>query len=433
MSGSIRERGFWLLDRLRGNPIRRHYLDIAYLTTHPDEMEESSNARLRELIRNATAEVPYYRKYDGATSLVDLPVLQKADIRLHYDDFFSEQYERGKLVRVTTSGSYGTPLTFGLSPDRSARKTAELIFYSEWASFHIGTRHANVGSRPKGSLKAFMQNEVPMLASVVDEEWLESRLRRLRSDRMTALIGHASVLGFLARHSLQTGHTASEYSIRSAIATAEPLTSDIREAMREAFGCHVLSRYAAHELGIIAHECPHCGRCHINTPSLVLELLALDGDRPARSGELGRVVVTDLFSQAMPLIRYDTGDLATLPASVAHTCPVRTPALARIEGRIAELVYSTAGEPVHPLTILDALGEIVEGRSKQFQFVQESSRGYSVKVAAFGTFGMAGPLIDRLKRLLGADADVSVCCVADIPPLASGKRPSIVNNYGRGK
>ena len=433
MSGNVRERGFWLLDQLRGYPIRMHYFDIAFLTTHPDELEESSNARLRDLMRNATAHVPYYRRYDGATSLAEFPVLQKADIRLHYDDFFSELYQRWKLVKVTTSGSYGTPLTFGLSPDRSARKTAELIFYSEWAGFHIGTRHANVGSRQKGALKAFMQNEVPMRAGVVDEAWLESRLRRLRSDRITALIGHASVLGFLAKHSLHSGYAASEYSLGSAIATAEPLTCDIRAAVQEAFGCRVLSRYAAHELGVIAHECPRCGQYHINTPSLIVELLALDADRPVRSGELGRMVVTDLFSQAMPLIRYDTGDLATLPEPAAQPCSIRTPVVARIHGRTAELVYTTAGEPVHPLTILDALGEMVAGHAKQFQFVQESSRGYSIKVVAFGAFGVAGPLVDRLKGLLGADADLSVCCVADIPPLASGKRPSIVNNYGRGE
>ena len=83
--------------------------------------------------------------------------------------------------------------------------------------------------------------------------------------------------------------------------------------------------------------------------------------------------------------------------------------------------------------LLDAASEVADGQAKQFQFVQESSRGYSIKVVAFGAFGVAGPLVDRLKGLLGADADVSVCCVADIPPLASGKRPSIVNNYGRGK
>jgi phenylacetate-CoA ligase len=431
MSESIRKRGFWLVDQLRGYPIRMHYCDIAFLATRPDVLKDTSNARLRGLIRNATAHVPYYRKYSGATSLAEFPVLQKADIRLHYDDFFSERYEREKLVRVTTSGSYGTPLTFGLSPDRSARKTAELIFYSEWAGFHIGTRHANIGSRPKSALKAFMQNEVPMLAGVVDEVWLESRLRRLRSDRITALIGHASVLGLLAKHSLHTCHAASEYSLGSVIATAELLTCDIRAAVREAFGCPVLSRYAAHELGVIAHECPYCGQYHLNTPSLVVELLAPDADRPARSGELARVVVTDLFSQAMPLIRYDTGDLATPPEPVARPCPIRMPVIAEVHGRMAELVYSTTGEPVHPLTILDALGEMVNGHAKQFQFVQESSRGYCIRVVARGAFGMTRPLVDRLRGLLGADADVSVCCVADIPPLASGKRPSIVNNYGR--
>jgi phenylacetate-CoA ligase len=276
-----------------------------------------------------------------------------------------------------------------------------------------------------------MQNEVSMLAGVVDEEWLGLQLGRLRSDRITTLIGHASVLGFLARHSLHTGHVAGEYSLESAIATAEPLTCDIRTAMHEAFGCRVLSRYAAHELGVIAHECPHCGQYHINAPSLIVELLALDDDRPVHSGELGRVVVTDLFSQAMPLIRYDTGDLAAPAESVTRACPFQTPAFASVHGRRVELVYTTAGEPVHPLTIFDTLGGIVDGQARQFQFVQESSRGYSIKVVTSRALGVAGPLVDRLKDLLGADADVSVCCVADIPPLASGKRPSIVNNYRR--
>jgi hypothetical protein len=40
-------------------------------------------------------------------------------------------------------------------------------------------------------------------------------------------------------------------------------------------------------------------------------------------------------------------------------------------------------------------------------------------------------LVDRMKGMLGSDADVSVCCVAEIPPLGSGKRPCIVNNYTR--
>jgi phenylacetate-CoA ligase len=431
MSGSFRERGFWLLDRLRGNPIRRHYLDIACLTTHPDEMEESSKARLRDLIRNATAYVPYYRKYDGAKSLADFPVLQKADIRRHYDDFFSEQYERGKLVKVTTSGSYGTPLTFGLSPDRNARKTAELIFYSEWAGFRIGARHANVGTRRKSASKAFVQNEVPMLAGVVDEEWLGSQLGRLSSDGIKAIIGHSSVLGLLARHSLHTGRAAAEYSLESAIATAEPLTDDIRVSVKEAFGCRVLSRYAAHELGVIAHECPHCGQYHVNAPSLKVEFLALNDDRPVFSGELGRVIVTDLFSQAMPLVRYDTGDLATLADPVASPCSIRTPVVARIHGRIAELVYTTVGEPVHPLTILDAVGEIANGQAKQFQFVQKGRREYSIRVVALGAFGVTAALVDRMKGMLGEDAEVSVRCVAEIPPMSSGKRPSIVNSYRR--
>jgi phenylacetate-CoA ligase len=169
----------------------------------------------------------------------------------------------------------------------------------------------------------------------------------------------------------------------------------------------------------------------VNAPSLKVELLALNDDRPASGGELGRVVVTDLFSQAMPLVRYDTGDLATLADCGASPCPIRTSAFARIHGRIAELVHTTAGEPVHPLAILDAVGEIANGQAKQFQFVQKGRREYDIRVVASGAFGVAAALVDRMKGMLGEDAEVSVCRVAEIPPKSSGKRPSIVNNYRR--
>jgi phenylacetate-CoA ligase len=431
MGGNFRERGFWLVDRLHGGPIRKHYDEIAYLTSHPDESARSSSARLQELLCHATTYVPHYGRFKGVTSLADLPVLQKDEIRQHYDSFSSSQYEGRTLSRVTTSGSYGTPMTFGLSPDRHSRKMAELIFYSEWAGFRVGTRHASIGSRSKRALVALMQNEVPMLARVVDDRWLDRQLERLRLDRVRAVIGHASLLGLLAGHSLHAGYAASDYSLETAIATAELLTDDVRAMVRAAFGCRALSRYAAHELGVIAHECPHCGQYHINMPSLVVELLALDDDRPVPSGALGRVVVTDLFSHAMPLIRYDTGDVATLARSPAPGCPIRTTAFARIQGRKTELVYTTAGEPVHPLTILDVIGEITHGQARQFQFVQEGRRGYSVKVVTSGVFSAAASLADRMKSMLGADADVRVCCVESIPALESGKRSCVVNNYTR--
>jgi phenylacetate-CoA ligase len=431
MGAGFRERGFWLLDRFRGGTIQKHYDDISYLASHAEALREVSDTRLHTLIEHATAHVPHYHAFAGAKSLADLPVLQKAEIMQHPDSFISTNCDRQRLVRVTTSGSYGTPMTYYLSPQRHSRKQAELIFYSGWAGFRIGTKHANVCSRPKRALVAFMQNEIPMLVRVVDDEWLDQQLARLRSGKVRALIGHASVLGLLARHSLHAGHAAFEYRLESAIATAELLTDDIRTLVRTAFGCRILSRYAAHELGIIAHECPHCGQYHVNSPSLVVELLALEDDRPVPSGVLGRVVVTDLFSHAMPLIRYDTGDLATLAEPVTKDCPFRMPVIARVQGRRTELVYTTAGEPVHALTILDTIGEVTNGQARQFQFVQEGRRRYSIKVVASGAFSAAASLVDRMKAMLGADAEVSVCCVADIPALDSGKRTCIVNNHER--
>lgn len=48
----------------------------------------------------------------------------------------------------------------------------------------------------------------------------------------------------------------------------------------------------------------------VNTQSLRVELLAPDSSDYVKPGEIGRVVITDLYNRSMPLIRYDTGDFA---------------------------------------------------------------------------------------------------------------------------
>ena len=73
-----------------------------------------------------------------------------------------------------------------------------------------------------------------------------------------------------------------------------------------------MSRYGTEEFGTIAVERPKDQKHVLNLSSVIVEILAIDKDVPVEPGQMGRIVVTDLFSHAMPLIRYETGDLAVL-------------------------------------------------------------------------------------------------------------------------
>ena len=87
-------------------------------------------------------------------------------------------------------------------------------------------------------------------------------------------------------------------------------------------------------------QCATCDAYHPADRHLVLELLTDEG-RPARPGEMGCVIATLPFNRAMPLIRYETGDYATLAES--NACSRSTEALKQIIGRERNLFKLPGG------------------------------------------------------------------------------------------
>lgn len=201
-----------------------------------------------------------------------------------------------------------------------------------------------------------------------------------------------------------------------------------RRIIENAFNCPVLGRYSCEEFGVLAHECLPEKNYHLNTASYYFEILASDGDRPVQPGEPGRVIVTDLFSHAMPLIRYDTGDLAVLGKDCP--CGLRTPVLERIEGRHTEMIYDTSGRMVSPLAMITPIARTIEGIF-QFQFIQKEQKKYCLKIVPMSIYpyDRAGLIKEKLLAVLGPEAEIDFEYLESIKPLPSGKRPYIVNKY----
>src|SRR5699024_2887670 len=130
--------------------------------------------------------------------------------------------------------------------------------------------------------------------------------------RTKFIIGFPSVILSLIQYCRKVGDTSKDFKILGIITTAEPLTENQREVMKDFFNCNVVARYAMEELGIIANQCVHNESYHINEASFILEVLKKESDDAADIDEEGRIVITDLYSNAMPLIRYDTGDFGVL-------------------------------------------------------------------------------------------------------------------------
>ncbi len=421
----IRYYTFWGLDFIKGSSIRKHFNDLQKNFASPSEGAELAKHRLKKFLDNACKTTPFYNKFASFRKLEDFPVIQKKTVRENYNEFFSTAYKEESLIPVTTSGSYGTPFTFYLTKEKKARQSAEIIFFGQWSGYKVGEKHAYARVIHASKLKLFLQNKILMSPTSITEQWLEQQRQYLRQKRVKFIIGYTSLIETIARYCEKKGDGPEDFTIKSVIISSETLYEDVRKKLEDIFGCKVVSRYSTEEFGVLAQERVGEHKHTINTASYVIEILDLNKDIPAKPGELGRIVVTDLFSHAMPLIRYDIGDLGIISPKQQNQIPT----LEKLEGRKVESVYDPSGTRISPFNINGTLRD--QQNIIQFQFIQKGISDYVLKLVTLDSFKEEQIIRDRITALLGNQANLKVEYVDLIPPLPSGKRPYIINEYNK--
>jgi phenylacetate-CoA ligase len=163
----------------------------------------------------------------------------------------------------------------------------------------------------------------------------------------------------------------------------------------------------------------------LNYASYFFEILKLESDDPAEYGELGRIVITDLFNYAFPIIRYDNGDTGILLEKDNQSNEY--PILRELYGRRLDLVYNT-----HGCIVFMAMGRIFKNYPViiQWQFIQNGEKEYLLKVIVNQQKQSSLTEIkNELTVLLGKDAEINIEYVNEIPVLASSKRKQVINNW----
>jgi phenylacetate-CoA ligase len=168
------------------------------------------------------------------------------------------------------------------------------------------------------------------------------------------------------------------------------LADAARCAIGQAFGCPVVDLYGSDEAGCIAWECPECSGYHLAGDMLIVEVLT-DG-RPARPGERGEVVLTNLHSRAMPFIRYRLGDWVTLAAHLPR-CGMPFPLIARVDGRSDDFIVLADGRSLPPHPFYHCIDPVPGVR--RWRLTQDTRGRARLEVVAGEGFGPA-----MLRRIL---------------------------------
>ncbi len=382
--------------------------------------------QLKTILSHAVKNVEFYKTYSDFRGLADFPVVNKAVIRNNGARMLARGFDPAKQYRVSTSGSTGTPFVVYHDAEKRRQAAADTMAFSEFAGYRFGTRLYYVRAWDCVPVKGGWYSKLRNIVCVNNREnsvaYFQRFLEMLERDSSEkSVLIYASTLTELWRY-MKTNNVKTTAKVRVFITMSEALPDDVRRGIAERFGAPVVSRYSDCECGLIAQQLPEESDYRVNEASFHVEVLKLDSDVPAAFGELGRIVITDLYNFAMPMIRYDTGDLGV--AEKRGNALV----LSRVEGRKADCIYATNGEPISFHTFANSIRTFDE--VKQYQVIQNGARDYVLKLNLGGAaFPRERELAELLKSYLGADAILKIEYVDEIPVLASGKRRCLINNF----
>jgi phenylacetate-CoA ligase len=352
-----------------------------------EQFDDLQRRKLQALIRHAYDNVPYYRRtfdqlklspgdIETTADLKKLPLLDKATLRNNPHDFVARHVSRlGKFPGWTT-GTTGTPLNAVRSERSIAVENAMIWRQRRLAGLDYrcrkvavwGTIWENIIVPAHQRVPPFWQynmtdNQLLLSYYHMSDETLPVYIRRLESFKPQLIEGFPSTLLVLARY-LKKVHKV--IPVKAIFTSSEMLYDVHRKELEESFATRVFDLYGQAERVVAATECEQHAGLHINPEYGIFEILK-DGE-DATPGTIGEVVGTGLNNFVMPLIRYRTGDLATL---ATHPCPCgrQMPLLAGIEGRKADVIRTPDGRIVPGNGLMGAFHGIAN--IKRSQIIQE--------------------------------------------------------------
>jgi phenylacetate-CoA ligase len=425
----IRRQVFWTLDFVQGSKIRTHYQDIKFMLENTEDpvVVKKHEDYLLKILKYASENIPYYQQLRDLQTLTSFPVVNKNIIRDHYEAFLSSQYSKGKFIIKQTSGSTGTPFSVRHNNDKRDRVYAEMIYLWGKAGYRIGMKYVFFRVRYSyNKLTALVRNVVVLGIGSQDQENFEKIRVRLKNDHKIGMIlSYPSTLDNLANYLLRCGDTPDMFNFKTIIGYGEAFPEVTRKKLQKIFNSTIVSIYSNEENGQMAIECVENKEFHINSASYHIELLDINKDEPVQEGEVGRIVVTDLFNYAMPLIRYDTGDLAVWKK--VPDCGWTTPVFTSTQGQRTDLIFDTQGKAKSPHNISVLMSPF--DKLLQYQFIQQDARQYVLKLNGARKYYDDAKFESLIKKLLGEDSEVIIEHVDEIPVLASGKRKEVICNY----
>ena len=385
-------------------------------TLSRDELAAHQSRRLRAVVQHAYESNAFYRKKmeqagakPGDLELVEdlryFPTIDKEDFRVNHP-FGMLCVERGALRELhMSSGSTGSPVPMlytdadldqwaecmarcyrmaGLEPGDPIQITPSFGLFNGGFGFYHGARKAGQFIIPTGSGNTPRQ------------------IKMMNDFGVKGLMGVVSY-GIRIMEVLQE-QKARIPSLKIGMFGAETFSDSLREKIQNGLGIEAFDIYGMTEtggVGTTGMDCQcHCG-IHVWEDQYIVEVIDRQTGQPVPDGQQGEVVFTSLQREAVPILRFRTGDLTRVLTRQKCACGRTSLRIDRVTGRVDDMLI-IKGVNFWPRQVEQALMEI-PGVLSHYQIIVEEVDGVrDLRVNVEAEPGVTGFMVEKqLKEKLG--------------------------------
>jgi len=387
------------------------------------EIKEYQEQKLRDLLVYLSDKSNYYKRIfqqndidiSDVRSLEDLkklPLTSKDDLQKFNNDFFC--VDTSEIVDyVTTSGTTGKPVFFGLTD-----KDLDRLAYNEAISFACSgitdmdtlQLMTTIDRRFMAGLAYFLgarklgSGIIRVGAGIPELQW-----DSIQKFKPTYLIAVPSFLLKLIEYAEKNNIDQNESSIKGVICIGEQLRDQdfspnvLSQKIKEKWDIELYSTYASTEMSTAFAECQFQQGGHHHPELIIVEILD-ENNESVKEGEEGELVVTTLGVEAMPLLRFQTGDVVKAHYENCE-CGRNTLRLGPVIGRKKHMI-KYKGTTIYPPAMYNLLNDFTEIESYIIE-IDNNEIGTDKITIKLGTNEFSDDLLSRLKDHFRAKLRVS--------------------------
>ena len=302
---------------------------------NPETLHNWQTEKLKALIKYASENTTFYKdKLHITNDITELPFTLPSDIAK--DPFAFLAIPQSLVSRVTTLANSGTTrlkkrIFFSENDlertiDFFSIGMSEMVNKGEHAQILISNRTENsLGSLLKESLTrigvtAEISGAIKSASSAIED-----------ARKADCIIGMPAEILYMS---------CIEQNLcpKSILLSADYIPQSVIERIKETWKCNVFLHYGHTEFGYgCAVDCNKHNGFHLRSADLIVEIINIKTGKPANIGESGEIVITTLSNEAMPLIRYRTGNISSIIDSPCK-CGCNLLRLGHFEGRIESTI-----------------------------------------------------------------------------------------------